>query len=208
MSEQSASQILGRHCSSAGDEVVALGGSGCKYKAGEGRMQLSSKSIKNPRSSTCDVAASLVFLEESRSKRTAGVLFKVYEQGEVGGGMFSSEKKSSGGESNHGAASTSGMAIDFGLSEMDAKVSQGLSAGRFGAPTPCDATWGFELPSKQEMVSGEKTFKRSKYCPRESAKTLLKDFFELYPPTILNPEHATASLGAHQMIQFARVIVL
>ena len=93
MSEQSASQILGRHCSSAGDEVVALGGSGCKYKAGEGRMQLSSKSIKLPRSSTCDVAASLVFLEKSRSKRTAGVLFRVYEQGEVGGGMFSSEKK-------------------------------------------------------------------------------------------------------------------
>ena len=57
---------------------------------------------------------------------------------------------------------------------------------------------------KEERVGGE----RSRYYPIQSAKSLLKDFFELNPPTHLNPSHPTTSFSADQMIQFARAVGL
>ena len=45
---------------------------------------------------------------------------------------------------------------------------------------------------------------RTKYYPSQSAKSLLKYFFELNPPTHLDATHQTTSFSADQMIQFAR----
>ena len=49
---------------------------------------------------------------------------------------------------------------------------------------------------------------RTKYYPSQSAKSLLKDFFEHNPPNHLDAAHLTTSFSADQMIQFARVVVL
>ena len=49
---------------------------------------------------------------------------------------------------------------------------------------------------------------RTKYYPSQSAKSLLKDFFEHNPPTHLDAAHQTTTLSADQMIQFARAVGL
>jgi len=49
---------------------------------------------------------------------------------------------------------------------------------------------------------------KEKYYPSQSAESLLKDFFELNPPTHLDPSHPTTSFIADQMIQFARAVGL
>ena len=38
---------------------------------------------------------------------------------------------------------------------MDAMVGQVITAGHVGASTLCDATQGFELPPREELVSGK-----------------------------------------------------
>ena len=57
---------------------------------------------------------------------------------------------------------------------------------------------------EEERVGGE----RSRYYPSQSAKSMLKDFFELNLPTHLDPSHPTTSFSADQMIQFARAVGL
>ena len=49
---------------------------------------------------------------------------------------------------------------------------------------------------------------RTKYYPNQSAKSLLKDFFEHNPPTHLDATHQTTSFSADQLIQFARAVGL
>ena len=48
----------------------------------------------------------------------------------------------------------------------------------------------------------------SNYYPSQSAKTLLKEFFELNPPTHLDPAHKTTRISSSQMIQFAQCVGL
>ena len=57
---------------------------------------------------------------------------------------------------------------------------------------------------EEERVGAEKC----RYYPSQSAKSLLKDFFELNPPTHLDPSHPTTSFSADQVIQFARAVGL
>ena len=49
---------------------------------------------------------------------------------------------------------------------------------------------------------------RTKYYPSQSAKSLLKGFFELNPPTHLDSTHQTTSFSADQMIKFPRAVGL
>ena len=56
----------------------------------------------------------------------------------------------------------------------------------------------------QEDAPKEKT----RYYPSQSAKSLLKECFELNPPTHLDPGHPTTSFSEDQMIQFARAVGL
>ena len=57
---------------------------------------------------------------------------------------------------------------------------------------------------EEERVGAEK----SRYYPSQSAKSLLKDSFELNPPTHLDPSHPTTSFSVDQMLQFARAVGL
>ena len=65
------------------------------------------------------------------------------------------------------------------------------------------------VPRVESIVEEERVgTEKSRYYPSQSAKSLLKDFFELNPPTLLDPSHPTTSFSADQMIQFARAVGL
>ena len=65
------------------------------------------------------------------------------------------------------------------------------------------------VPQVEAIVEEEKVgAEKSRYYPSQSAKSLLKYFFELNPPTQLDPSHPTTSFSADQMIQFARAVGL
>ena len=64
-------------------------------------------------------------------------------------------------------------------------------------------------PRVDEMFGQEAALKERTSCyPSQSAKSLLKDCFEVNPPTHLDPNHPTTSFSADQMIQFARAVGL
>ena len=63
----------------------------------------------------------------------------------------------------------------------------------------------FRVPRVESIVEEERVgAEKSRHYLSQSAKSLLKDFFELNPPTHLDPSHPTTSFSADQMIQFAR----
>ena len=65
------------------------------------------------------------------------------------------------------------------------------------------------IPPVEEMFLQEATTKKkTEYYPNHAEKSLLKKYFELNPPTHLDPSHATTSFSADQMIQFARAVRL
>ena len=63
---------------------------------------------------------------------------------------------------------------------------------------PVDEMFGQEAASKE----------RTRYYPSQSAKSLLKDCFEMNLPTHLDASHPTTSFSGDQMIQFARAFGL
>ena len=73
-----------------------------------------------------------------------------------------------------------------------------------------ELAWGdgmVRVPRVESIVEEERVgAEKSTYYPSQSAKNLLKDFFELNPPTHLDPSHPTTSFSADQMIQFARAV--
>ena len=65
------------------------------------------------------------------------------------------------------------------------------------------------IPPVEELFLREvKSKERTKHYPSQLAKSLLKEYFELNPPTHLHPSHATTRFSAVQMIQFARAVGL
>ena len=65
------------------------------------------------------------------------------------------------------------------------------------------------VPEVESIVEEERVgAEKSRYYTSQSAKCLLKDFFEMNPPTHLDPSHPTTSFSADQMIQFARAVGL
>ena len=65
------------------------------------------------------------------------------------------------------------------------------------------------IPPVEEMFLQEVTAKaKTRYYPSQSAKSLLKEYFELNPPTHLHRGHATTSFSADQRTQFARAVGL
>ena len=65
------------------------------------------------------------------------------------------------------------------------------------------------IPPVDELLGQEATARqRTRYYPSQLPKSLLQVYFELNPPTHLDPSHATTSFSADQMIQFARAVGL
>ena len=110
---------------------------------------------------------------------------------EASGGLEGSDFSSGGFSTLEAIAKKRADERDGGLFEM--------SSGDGVAHVP-----RVESIVEQKRVGTEK----SRSFPSQSANSLLKDFFELNPPTHLDPSHPTTSISADQMIQFARVVGL
>ena len=69
---------------------------------------------------------------------------------------------------------------------------------------------GMVRGSQVDQIIGQEAIpkERTKYYLSQSANSLLKDFFELNPPTHLDPIHPTTSFSADQLIQFVRAVGL
>ena len=63
-------------------------------------------------------------------------------------------------------------------------------------------------PAVELLWQAEKSREKSRYYPSQSAKSLLKDYFKLNPPTQLVANHPTTSLSVGQVIQFACAVRL
>ena len=163
VTEENFVQILGGPRYGGGVDVTALVGGCSRDQVGKAPGHLSSTPVKIPRPASADVPSSMVVFVESPSKPTVGVVFTLYEPEEVFGRISPSERKrrkSSGEESFRVATSTTGMMTETGLSEMDATVGQGKTAGRVDLPRSFDAALRFELPPREELACREKFFNR------------------------------------------------
>ena len=97
----------------------------------------------------------------------------------------------------------------LGLSEIES-LARGL-AGQANVPTIDAALQGIPRELSHECQWASEAgmgIQRSSYYPSLSAKTPLKEFFELNRPNHLDPTHQAMSLSSGQMIQFARVVGL
>ena len=97
---------------------------------------------------------------------------------------------------------------DFGLSELEMMAR--AKAQELGPNSNVVSSDGMVRVPTVVSSAGlpDATAARTKYYPSQSAKSLLKDFFELNPPTHLDAMHHTTSFSADQMIQFARAACL
>ena len=118
----------------------------------------------------------------------------------MGNSCVRREKKSNSGEDTRLATSTGGLTTDHGLPDMDAMVGQGTFTGRVGMLLCSDTFLGFEAPLREKLSAHGSLPQRCRYYPSQSAKTLLKDFFDSNPPTVLDPGQTTTRLSADQMI--------
>ena len=117
-------------------------------------------------------------------------------------------KKSSDGDGSKMATSTGGLTTETGFLDMDDMAYQGHSMSLLLVPLFVRASVGCELPPREEIIGKVNVCQRSKYYPSQSAKTLLKDFFEVNPPKFLDAGRTTTFLSADQKIQFARGVGL
>ena len=144
-------------------------------------------------------------LSEQEGLLCKAVMFDVTSGiGNVGGAGLSKGNDINTSEGVPGSFVTSG-----GFSTLEG-IAQRQADGRFA-----DIRMGYErdsmvrIPPVEEMFGQEAAPKeRTRYYPSQSAKSLLKDCFEMNPPTHLDPSHPTTSFRADQMILFARAVGL
>ena len=110
------------------------------------------------------------------------------------------------GSSFRTVASVEGAKTDIDLCDIDAMVGQCISSWHARPSRIPVGVAGIDMLPSEELNAAEKFSQRLRYYPSESAKTLLKDFFRLNPPTVLDPGHTTTSLSTDQMILFARAV--
>ena len=160
-------------------------------------------------SGVSNVADNLRFPNKSPLKRSVGVAFVINEEEQLMCEVNQSgiKRRSNDGEGSRMMVSTGGLTNETRLPEIDEMVGRGPSTGPANAPVFGEPSLRIELPPREKLVSREKFSKRNKYNPSQSAKTLLKVFFELNSPTILDPGHTT-SFSANQINQFGRVVGL
>ena len=84
-----------------------------------------------------------------------------------------------------------------GFSSLEG-IARRQAGGRFACTHMSDEGEGIvRIPPVDEMFGQEAAPKeRTKYYPSQSAKSLLKDCFELNPPTHFDPSHPTTSFSA------------
>ena len=142
--------------------------------------------------------------EPDEPVRKAVMIYVASGSETVGGAGLSKEGVSAPSEGVSKSFVTSG-----GFSTLEG-IARSQAEERFVGTRVDDEGEGMvRVPPMDEMLGQEAAPKeRTRYYPSESAKSLLKDCFEMNPPTHLDPSHPTTSFSADQMIQFARAVGL
>ena len=134
--------------------------------------------------------------EEPDEPVCKAVVFDVASgSGTVGGVELSRENVTDPSEGVPESFVTSG-----GFSTLEA-IARGQVDERFVGTRMGDEGEGMvRIPPVDEMFGQEAVPKqRTRYYPSQSAKSLLKNCFEMNPPTHLDPSHPTTSFSADQM---------
>ena len=144
-------------------------------------------------------------LRESDERACQAVVFDVASgDGTVGGvGLSKMVVSAPSGGVSESFVTSGGFSFLEGIGRRQADVYfVGTRMGDEGEGTvripPVDEMFGQEVAPKE----------RTRYYSGQSAKSLLKECFEMNPPTHLDPSHPTTSFSADQMIQFARAVGL
>ena len=95
------------------------------------------------------------------------------------------------------ATSTIGLTTEIGLSEIDEMIGQGPTTSHFKVALFGGNFWGVNYLHVKKLIARGDFPTRTKYYLSQSTKTLLKDFFVLNPPTVLDPGRTTTSLSAN-----------
>ena len=202
---ESIAQFLGGPSSSVAAAVVVEDG----IAEERGHIYLSLTPVK-----TLIVVIDTIFVLidsfESPNKPTARVAFRINEEDEVVCGELQCEKrrKFSNGEDSRLATSTGGLTTEIGLSKVGSLIGQSILTGRVGMLLFSETSLGFELPPREELNAHANFLQQSVYYLNLWAKTLLKDFFDIYPPTVHKLGHTTARVNGDQMIQVTRAVGL
>ena len=87
-------------------------------------------------------------------------------------------------------------------------IAQRHADGRFvDARSDSEREGMVRIPPVEEIFLQEATTKeRTNKYPSQSAKSLVRGYFDMNPPTHLDPSHATTSFSSDQMIQFTGVV--
>ena len=144
-------------------------------------------------------------LKESEEATCKAVVFGVASGiGAVGGVGLSKAGISAPSEGVSESCVTSG-----GFSTLEGIARRQAEERFVGVREDAEGEGKVRVPPVDEVVGRDFSAKgRTKYYPSQSAKSLLKDCFELNTPTYLDPSHPTTSFSADQMIQFARAVGL
>ena len=144
-------------------------------------------------------------LSEQEEPLCNAIMFDVASGSGTVGGVGSSK----GDATNTNECVPESFVTSSGFSALEG-FDQRQADGRFAGTRVGDEGEGMvRIPPVDEMFGKEAAPKeRTKYYPSQSAKSLLKECFELNPPTHLGPILPTTSFSAGQMIQFARAVGL
>ena len=80
--------------------------------------------------------------------------------------------------------SVGGIPIDIGLSEIDAVVGKHALVGQAGPSRFVVESVNVLMRPRDKLTAQQQFPQRSKFYPSQYAKTLLKHFFEMNPPTV------------------------
>ena len=126
-----------------------------------------------------------------------------------GSGTVGGAGLSKGNDTNTSEGVPESFVTSGGFSAWEGIAQRQADERIVGVPVGSEGEGMVRIPPKDEMLGQEVAAKeKTRYYPSQSAKSLLKECFEMNPAAHLDPTHPTTSLSADQMIQFARAVGL
>ena len=144
-------------------------------------------------------------LREPEEPACKAVVFDVASGSGTVGGVGLSKK----GVSGPSEGVSESFVTSVGFSTLEGIAQRKADEGIVGTNMGGEGEGMVRVPPLDEMFGQQAVAKeKTRYYPSQSAKTLLKECFEMNPPIHLDPSHPTTSFSADQMIQFARAVGL
>ena len=144
-------------------------------------------------------------LKERDEPICKSVVFDVASGSGTVGGVGLSE----GNDTNTSEAVPESFVTSGGFSTLEGIARRQVDERFVGTRMGDEGEGMVRVPLVDEMFGQEVSPKeRTRYYPNQSPKSLLKECFEMNPPTHLDPSHPSTNFSADQMIQFARAVGL